>query len=492
MTETTASQLDGLVLYTDGSFRDNQGGWGLHGYTYRNVPLEDRFPLKQKPTIHGYAEVDNDQTVTPVEYIESYATLPGRSTNNIAELQAMIEAFKLALTLEVPRLHIRSDSEYVRLGLTRHLPKWVANQWRKADGEPVLNQEYWKELMALEAQWKALGREVNLQWVKGHNGEHGNETVDQNALLGSAATQGRFLKRTPAADYYAKITEANPLIMKTRMVFNLGIPVKPSEGPATYYIYHLGSSRTYGAKQHDTWKDKHNKTDLLFGRRISDCTFSVLKLKEPDPFLENLIDYHRQTYTRDIVELAVARLDNAYRPGTVLRLRQMGIGALAATHDNRSLITADRELVTKTLDPPRLAFEAAGQFAILDERLTYFLEKGAPEGITAVDITSTFYDTEGEGAKAKTKLHKEITTATQYLEVPVNFRGQAISLRLVPGIDIPQRNPLAKIADLDPKVTLLVIADGPAAYSFAVVFETSLGSAIFQSPYTRFVLPDES
>jgi ribonuclease HI len=93
------------------------------------------------------------------------------TTNNRMELTAAIEALK-ALKRRV-RARVYTDSQYVRLGISEWLPGWRARGWRRADKQPVKNQDLWQ---ALDEQ--AATHEVEWIWVKGHSGVPGNERVD--------------------------------------------------------------------------------------------------------------------------------------------------------------------------------------------------------------------------------------------------------------------------------------------------------------------------
>jgi ribonuclease HI len=491
LTDTNENEGLGLVMYADGSFLPGRAGWGLHGYTFLPTPLEKKPKGKYLPSEKGYLETKAlDQTVTPVAYINAYGRVETNPTNNTAELQAVIEAIRMAHKYPVTHLHILSDSEYVRKGLTKYVKQWLNNGWTKSDGQPVANQDYWKELLDVEREWKSANRTLELVWVKGHAGEPGNEAADANAKTASKSQRRYRFKESPAAEYAAKLPETNPLIMKMRMLFNIGGEgeiEKPEQ--KTYYFYQLGRMQTYGIKQHDTVVERHNKSDLLLGRRIADATFCVLQPPTSDEFLESLMEMHSETHKKETIELAVARLDNAYKSSVQQRIRQLGPMGLIGRRANHSLVTPQEDLVTKTLDPPRLAWEAVSQFTILQERLEKHVAGKSGKSVTTQDITDKLYEVDDTGKKTKVKLLKHITNNLPYIEIPVEVKGQTITVRLVLGVDIPMRNPLAKIAELNPKVHVLVVATGPAAYSFAVVFETEGGNAIYQSPYTQFVLP---
>ena len=93
------------------------------------------------------------------------------STNNIMELTAAIEALK-RIPAGSPAV-VATDSRYVVDGITKWIAAWKRKGWRKADGKPVLNQEYWVALDAL-----ARERKLRWQWVEGHAGDPGNERAD--------------------------------------------------------------------------------------------------------------------------------------------------------------------------------------------------------------------------------------------------------------------------------------------------------------------------
>lgn len=99
------------------------------------------------------------------------------TTNNRMELTAAIKGLE-ALKNPGVLVTIFSDSEYLIKGMTTWLPNWKARNWRGSTG-PVKNQDLWKELDALSQRHK-----VTWEWVKGHNGNPGNERADALANMG--------------------------------------------------------------------------------------------------------------------------------------------------------------------------------------------------------------------------------------------------------------------------------------------------------------------
>lgn len=138
------------LAYTDGACLGNPGpgGWGV-------VLLDDpSAPLDGARTFRG-GEPD--------------------TTNNRMEMQAAVEAMRLVE--EGGALEIHTDSQYLVNGMQKWLPGWVRKNWRTADKKPVKNADLWMLLQRL-----AEARRVRWVWVRGHDGNPGNEMADRLAV----------------------------------------------------------------------------------------------------------------------------------------------------------------------------------------------------------------------------------------------------------------------------------------------------------------------
>ena len=93
------------------------------------------------------------------------------TTNNRMELLAPINALKEMKSNE--QIEIYTDSQYVKLGITEWINKWVVNNWKTSKKEDVKNKDLWIELYDLN---KSL--DVKWNWVKAHAGDRMNEKVD--------------------------------------------------------------------------------------------------------------------------------------------------------------------------------------------------------------------------------------------------------------------------------------------------------------------------
>lgn len=93
------------------------------------------------------------------------------TTNNRMELRAAINALQ-ALTRPC-EIHLHTDSQYLRQGITQWVRKWQRNGWRTASKQPVKNQDLWQLLLQVLAS-----HDIHWIWVKGHAGHAENERVD--------------------------------------------------------------------------------------------------------------------------------------------------------------------------------------------------------------------------------------------------------------------------------------------------------------------------
>jgi ribonuclease HI len=148
--------LNRVEIYTDGACKGNPGpgGWGVllkSGHT-------------EKELFGGELE----------------------TTNNRMELTAVIVALE---ALKRPcHVILHADSQYVLKGMTEWLAGWKARGWKTAAKQPVKNVDLWQKLDALVASTE---HKIDWRWVKGHNGDPGNERADELANRGVEQALGQ-------------------------------------------------------------------------------------------------------------------------------------------------------------------------------------------------------------------------------------------------------------------------------------------------------------
>ena len=98
------------------------------------------------------------------------------TTNNIMELTAVIRGLERYGGGPVT---VYTDSKYVMDGITKWIRGWKRNGWKTSTGSEVKNRPLWERLDKLVTEF------VSFEWVKAHNGDTWNESVDTLARKSS-------------------------------------------------------------------------------------------------------------------------------------------------------------------------------------------------------------------------------------------------------------------------------------------------------------------
>ncbi len=146
-----------VTMFTDGAARGNPDGPGGYGVVLQYVDTKGQ--MHEMELSQGYE----------------------KTTNNRMELMAAIAGLE---ALNRPcRVELYSDSQYLVRAFNDHwIDGWLKRGWRNASGQAVKNVDLWKRLLAA-----AEPHEVNYIWVRGHDGNPGNERCDR---LATSAADG--------------------------------------------------------------------------------------------------------------------------------------------------------------------------------------------------------------------------------------------------------------------------------------------------------------
>ena len=104
-----------------------------------------------------------------------------KHTSNRAELQAAITALTQAQEQKIPKLTVRTDSNYVKQGISNWIKNWKTNGWKTSKKSPVLNKDLWVQLDTLQNSLQ-----IQWEWIPGHQHIKGNEEADKLARAGAA------------------------------------------------------------------------------------------------------------------------------------------------------------------------------------------------------------------------------------------------------------------------------------------------------------------
>lgn len=137
-----------LKVYTDGSCKNNIGGYGC--------------VLLTKTAFKCYNGIRDNVT------------------NNKIELIAVIEALKLVSNTEYKKIKLYSDSAYIVNTMNyRVIDKWRARNWQsQITGEPIKHKSLWLELVGLIYYHKF---EIEFIHVMGHSDNLYNQKADELA-----------------------------------------------------------------------------------------------------------------------------------------------------------------------------------------------------------------------------------------------------------------------------------------------------------------------
>lgn len=139
--EVSYNNSDDIVIYTDGAYKSStdQGGWAY-------VVMKNNI------------EIDYDFNGAK------------NTTNNRMEISGVLGALTWALLSVYTNIKICTDSQYVFGTIKRN---WKRNK----------NLELWKKIDELLN--KLSNKNITFEWIKGHDGNIGNNRADELAVKGS-------------------------------------------------------------------------------------------------------------------------------------------------------------------------------------------------------------------------------------------------------------------------------------------------------------------
>mgnify|MGYP001120136393 FL=1 len=81
------------------------------------------------------------------------------------------------------KVHLTTDSQYLKKGITEWIDGWVKQGWKNSQKKPVANRDLWEKLLVLSNT-----HQIEWHWVRGHTGHAENERCDE---LARAAIAGQ-------------------------------------------------------------------------------------------------------------------------------------------------------------------------------------------------------------------------------------------------------------------------------------------------------------
>lgn len=502
---TASTKPTHAVLYTDGGSRPpGVGGWGVHGYLFRDEPAKQGAGVSNAvPTRFGYKMKGSGlPDITLTHYIDAFGPILPTGTNNQAEILGAIKAFEFIQEHEIKNATLLLDSQYALNGITDWMHGWCRNNWTKGDGQTVPNANLWKRCHELKSELDNGGVEFKFQWVKGHNGDLGNHLADRCAtravFVGRKGHDAEVVMVEDAKGYWGFKPERSRMLSHPNWYFAAGA-VESYCSPDGRHVYYLGDPR---------------EEEELLGKKIAQATFSVVYLKQADPILNLIRDTVARMGGDQYQALSVGDLRTIFKPDVYEELQKHGDLLINCDAKNHRLtmwdhgektlkvesINANGEkvlrdetissILSKDIRPARLAYRAIEALQSLERTLQEYLQPGEGTQVRLTDLTGLLYESDTSKKKPVLKLKGHITSALRSIDVDAGYAtgdgGTGITkLRLTLSLDTPDRNTLAALAGEDTKVTLLTWPESPHAIRYAVVIEADGDVGIWSGIYAN-------
>lgn len=475
-----------LNIYTDGSARDvpnkdgikeRHAGWGFWGHLADDVNKD----------LYGYGPIGKD------------------GTNNQGELKAAVMPINIAVGLGCKKLNLFMDSSYVKDGAEKNIVKWMKNGWKTKVGEPVKNQQYWKDFVQADKRAQKAGMEITYTWVKGHSGVDGNERADAFAVKGAYASGvggeeilalGKFGKEdTRHLEKDAiqtkpkkkeKVPLKDPLVVGTRIITLTNTPsftsTREIDGEPMNVVY----STKYPADV--------KVLDRELGVEGADCTQCVTLTKTKDFQLELVKEKLTSIEKADMVIPVVNYWDKL--SSTALR-KKMHVGEveLLTRDDIVYYIGEQRDRDTKLMMPidvpvariaklPRRAWSAIEHFETKYSTLMFFMNGEVSED-DIIEITDRFITTEEVKNKVKLIPNPDIKGKT---DINIDgWYGHKINLcAMIDMINPASINTILKTHE-DVKFYIIKHDENDVQFKFSFVAKSSNGAMLMNNPYTNII-----
>jgi ribonuclease HI len=450
------------VIYTDGSARPNPGniGWGAHGYLYQNITSKPISISKHIITNEGYLYPEKFKNTTkPVEPIE-YIDIVGSKdtpcgTNNQAEIQAILTTLNALLDKGIEDLYIISDSEYCINIATEYLKTNKKTSYSA-------NMELWLNLYKALDKYTEKNIKVSFNWIKGHSDNVGNDTADYLSVIGTNHSRDEKeildIQFNPTKKYWEPPVNDNPLLSFNRCYFNT---FKRFNILGQYFIADPGPN------------------EMLIGKRIAETGLAVIKLKEPDPIIED-IKSRQYEVAADTGNIAMINLAKMYTPSVYKYLSKYGKYCLNKNKRFNSLDFIDNKPITIEITPVGLSLRAIEAFNTLEDILDNY--DNNPH-IEAIDITDHLYELEVKKKSTNLILKKDIDTSYKNLNVTYTLDNKAIKIPLMLNVDLPNRNKLKKLESYNPKVKLIIWSKQPTSFRYCCLIESDIGTGVWSNYY---------
>lgn len=520
-------QTDGLVgvFFCDGGARPNPGdsGAGVYGFLY-NPGKEIEINTSRKHPVYNYYGVQHSTTVLAdlerskisisndvllevstrsnkeiktaelteetipldtVDMIRNYEvkhhidiihSIDNNSTNNKAEIIALVDALSECIKLKLKQAVIYSDSAYaIRLSELKR-ETLVKRRWMSSAGTPLQNKEQIIELLDVI---ESLGDvDIKIAKVKAHVEYYANDRADDNATKALMIASRGDMNNLDVS-YTTELIEKVEQYVVPRAIHKKHIYVSRSLDDIsrlkdTPFVDHLVMGN-------------HGKNIRDIARPTSGSSYTIAYLTKRFDLLHDVVDVIRSANKWiDLISVDTAVLfnkkvlDDYSRNGT--RFYKLG------TINNRTVVSNSiSNDIAEVLNVAWLAYHGIDMLMSFQRTMEEFVLGGREED--RMDITHLLFDSSVKTVTTKKGLpNKEVPVMTskpdvflsKFIDVIVDhseYKGD--KLRLVYNHDLPPANTMisySKKADI--KVELCILKVNPDLYRYFTLMTTSDGVVV--------------
>lgn len=489
--ELKENKVTGVCFYTDGGQRPvnfvSRSGFGIHAYFYNDDKPEGLGGFKlDYPTRRGYVEkkkAKKDDTVNVYKFLNAYGNING-VTNQVAEVQAFIQAGLLFIETGMHEFCktfvLRSDSEYVTVGVTENLVNWKRSGWRKSDGRQVKNLAYWKKVDEIITKLEELGVSIDVHHVYGHKYDTGNNNADQMATLGLYQNKPYGEEWIARSDFHAASVDFCPLLIDSKLLYYPSRNIKSKfDGKYHHFIYSNNNNQ-----------DKVNE----IGRNLIDASIAVVMTDEDQTGINALYDSCRAldkvlNSTPKVVDLNVAT-----KPNVQLEIQEGNVEYLPRDVDKKDIkiLTTSEKVALVVLDPPRNSLETQ---TTIERLLSVYrrLEGGQEPDFKEVDITDELFDKEVNGKGVTKYKFKVMESLCIHVDLPIWKESgvKTIKTPLTFGLDLPRRRVFSNIKHLNPQVKAFTWYENEQISYFATVIIVDGAIGVWSAEHTNTIITEE-
>lgn len=451
-----------LVISGDGSASPNPGfyGAGIHGYGFLDEKLgkkDGNKPNKYVMTNIGYLEVEllpkyqgQYETIIPEFFIDGYFAYEGISTNNVGELNAFIETVNKLLELKlntedgynITKLIFQTDSMYL-INVANAVER--DDRWKSED---KINKDYWGKIELAILGMKNIEINFEIQKVKGHSTNVGNNVADRMALLGrvesSRLNSDKVFKISPAKNYWTKVPDRHPFLAFKQLFFTNTARQENSE---TLYAMM-----------------KYRKKDDDLGKKSHEACFGLVLLQESEPLIENAINVY-QKHMKSLSLLSSLDLGNLYDNSSIRYIDLFGNKPFMFNKNINTLNILEEKDVVFEVKPAGLATQAMervlGLYMVIKE-----YRNNVNSRFKFEDVTELFYKPDVKGNNTI-----QIPNGINDIVIKTTFEEHELVIPVTLGRDTLERNTFKKMEKDDVKVTLVLEKITPTFLSYYLILD---------------------